>query len=89
MDTAQLVIMISISLITLIILACGVWVILIMQELRLALKKTNGILDDTKQVTSTVAQPFNSLSEFVTGFKNGVELFNSLFSKPKKTDNSK
>jgi zinc transporter ZupT len=84
MDATQLIIIISISLITLVIVACGVWMVLILQELRTTIKKTNAILDDTKQVTATVAQPFSSLSDFIVGFKNGVDLFNSFFKKKKR-----
>lgn len=83
MDIVQIVILISLSLVTLIIVGCGIWLMLILKEVRTTLIKTNLILDDTKLVTSTIAQPFNSISEFIEGFKNGVSLFNSLFKKKK------
>jgi len=84
MDTTQLVIIISIVSVSLVIVVCGIWLMFILKELRLTLKKTNGIIDDTKALTSSLSQPLSSLSDFVMGFKNGLHLFNSLFPKEKK-----
>ena len=81
MDITQIIILISIISISLIIIAGGVWFILILRELKTTIAKTNGILDDTKLITSSVARPVSSFSEFVMGFKNGVNLFNTLFKK--------
>ncbi|MBU3935311.1 hypothetical protein KJ909_01425 [Patescibacteria group bacterium] len=84
MDTTQLVIIISIVSVSLVIVICGIWLMFILKELRLALKKTNGIIDDTKALTTSLSRPISSLSEFLMGFKNGLHLFNSLFPKEKK-----
>lgn len=81
MDITQIVIIISLISITAIIVACGVWMIKILMELKTTLVKTNGILDDAKSITSSVAEPVSSISEFVMGFKNGFAFFNSLFKK--------
>ncbi len=81
MDITQIIILISIASISLVIIAGGIWFILILRELKTTLNKANGILDDTKLITSSVAQPVSSFSEFLMGFKNGVNLFNSLFKK--------
>ncbi len=81
MDITQIVIIVSLISITAIIVGCGIWVIKILKELKITVVKTNGILDDTKTITSSVAEPVSSLSEFVLGFKNGVSLFNTLFKK--------
>ncbi len=81
MDITQIAIIVSLVLITTIIVIAGVWLILILKELKGTLKKADLILDDTKTITSAVAEPVSSISEFVRGFKNGVSMFNSLFKK--------
>jgi len=83
MDITQIAIITSLVFITIIIVASGIWLILILKELKVTLHKTNRILDDTKTITSAVAQPMASISEFVDGFKNGVSFFNCLFKKKK------
>ena len=84
MDTTQLVITISIISISVVIVACGIWLVLILKELKTTLKKTNTIIDDAKTITTSVARPVSSFSEFLMGFKNGLHLFNSFFPKAKK-----
>jgi len=74
-------IIVSLVLITTVIVVAGIWLILILKELKSTLKKADSILDDTKTITSAVAEPVSSISEFVRGFKNGVSLFNNLFKK--------
>jgi hypothetical protein len=84
MDITQIVIIITLLSISACVVACGIWFILILRELRTTIIKTNNILDDTKLITASVSQPFTSFSEFILGFKNGISVFNSLFDKHKK-----
>ncbi|MFA4826943.1 MAG: hypothetical protein WC596_01655 [Candidatus Shapirobacteria bacterium] len=86
MDLTQIIVIISLLSISAVIVTCGIWLSLTLKELKNTLFKTNLILDDTKQISSSLAQPFNSFSEFISGFKNGIQLFNSLFSKNKKIE---
>jgi hypothetical protein len=81
MDITQIVIVISLIAVTGIIVACGVWLVALLKELKITVTKTNSILDDTKLITSSVATPVSSISDFVMGFKNGISVFNSLFKK--------
>jgi len=81
MDITQIAIIASLVLITTIIVIAGIWLILILKELKSTLKKADSILDDTKTITAAVAEPVSSISEFIRGFKNGVSMFNSLFKK--------
>jgi len=83
MDITQIAIIISLVCVTIIIVIAGIWLILILKELKNTLHKADLILDDTKIITSAVAEPVSSISEFVQGFKNGVSFFNSLFKKKK------
>jgi len=81
MEVTQIIIIISLICITGIIVASGIWLILIFKELKSTITKTNKILDDTESITSSVARPISSFSEFVMGFKNGFSFFNKLFDK--------
>lgn len=84
MDITQIVIIASLISITAVIVGCGIWLMFILKEFKSTVTKTNGILDDTKLITSSVAEPVSSISEFISGFRNGVSLFNTLFNKKKK-----
>lgn len=86
MDITQIIIIISLVCITGIIVASGIWLIKVFKELRTTIIKTNEILDDTHLITSSVAKPVSSVSEFVMGFKNGFSFFNNLFDKKDKKD---
>jgi hypothetical protein len=81
MDATQIIIMISIISVSAVIVTCGVWVILILKEFKNTVRKTNSILDDTKLITSSVAEPVTTISEFLSGFKSGINLLNSFFKK--------
>lgn len=86
MDITQIIIAISLSAVTITIVACGFWIIKLLKEVKITVQKTNSILDDTKLITSSVAQPVSSFSQFVMGFKNGFTLFNNFFPKKDKKD---
>ena len=78
MDITQIVVVISLLSISSIIVAVGVYFIKLIQELRVTVGETN-------QILGAVSRPVNSFSEFLMGFRNGFSLFNSFFSKDKKT----
>jgi hypothetical protein len=83
MDLTQIVIVISLFVITIVLVACGVSVVYLLRDLRTTISKTNEILDDAKEISSSVAKPVSSFSEFVMGFKNGFQLLNTFFNKNK------
>lgn len=87
MDATQVIIIISLVLVTGIIVACGLSLISLLKELKTTLVKTNTILDDTKLITNSVAKPVSSFSEFVMGFRSGLKLFDSVFKKKNKESN--
>lgn len=84
MELTQIVIIVSLILITGIVFASGIWLIKIFKELKTTITKTNQILDDAHTITTSVAKPVSSISEFVMGFKNGFSFFNKFFDKNKK-----
>lgn len=77
MDITQIVIVITLLLISAIIVAVGIYFIKLIQDLRITVSETN-------QILGAVSRPVNSFSEFLMGFKNGFSLFNSFFKKDKK-----
>lgn len=81
MEFTQIVIVITLLSVAACFVTITVWLILLLRELKNTIYKTNSILDDTKQISTSIAQPFNSFSEFIIGFKNGIRMFNSLFNK--------
>lgn len=90
MDITQIIIIISIIAVSSVIFATGIWIIIILKELKNTVIKTNGILDDTKLITSSVVEPVTTISEFFSGFKSGLNLLNSFLKKkgksPKKNE---
>lgn len=84
MDITQIAIIVSLICITVIIVIAGIWLILILKGFKNTLSKADRILDDTKSITSSVAKPISSISEFIMGFKNGFSFFNKLFDKKDK-----
>ncbi len=86
MDITQIIIIVSLIFITSIIVISGIYLIRVFRELKTTLDKTNNILDDAHLITSSVAKPVSSISEFVMGFKNGFSFFNKLFDKKNKEE---
>ena len=85
MDITQIVIIISLLVITTIIVLVGIYFIKLLKDINITLKKTNLILDDTHLITDSVAKPISSFSDFLMGLKNGVSFFNNL-TRDKKND---
>lgn len=83
MDITQIIIIVSLVCITAVVVASGIWLISLFKELKVTLHKTNQILDDAHSITSSVAKPVSSISEFIMGFKNGFGFFNNLFKNKK------
>lgn len=81
MDVTQIIIIISIISVSAVIVTSGVWMIMILKEFKDTVKKTNSILDDTKLITSSIAEPVTTISEFFSGFRSGLNLLNSFFKK--------
>lgn len=79
MDITQIFLVISLTVITLAIAVSTYYLIGLIKDLRQATSKVTQILDDTHLLTSSVAKPVSSFSEFLMGFKNGFHLFNSFF----------
>lgn len=84
MDIAQIFIVLSLITISVTIVVCSFYLISLIKELKIAVSKATAILDDTHQITGSIARPVSSFSEFLMGFKNGFHLFNSFFNQEDK-----
>ena len=74
MDTNTLLILI-IGLLTLNLLFVGVYIVLVLKEVRESIKKVNEILDDAAEVTDAVSKPVIGASGAVMGLMEGVKIF--------------
>ena len=81
MEPIQIALTVCLFSLSAILLVSGVWLLFLIKDLRLVLKKTASILDDTHLITSSVAKPVSSASDFIMGFKNGIKVFNKFFDK--------
>jgi soluble cytochrome b562 len=86
MDLTQVLIAFCLFAVTTVIVVCTVYLISLIKELKNTVAKTGAILADAQKITSSVAKPVSSFSDFLMGFKNGFQLFNSFFDKKKKEE---
>ena len=84
MDLIQVLIVLSLSIVSISVAVCTYYIITLIIELKKTIVKTTSILDDTHLITSSVAKPVSSFSDFLMGFKNGFKLFNTFFDKDRK-----
>lgn len=74
MDTAQILLIVVVSVLTVILSLVGFEVFLILRELKKTVNKTNKILDDTGLISESVAKPIAGLSGFLTGLKDSANI---------------
>lgn len=72
LDTAQIVLLFVVIVLTLLLLVLGIQVFFILRELRKTLHKANKVLDDTSTITESVSGPIASVSTIMSGVKAGA-----------------
>lgn len=75
MDPVQLTIIVISFILTLLLVLLGAQVWYILKEIRIAMTKTNTIIDDAKKVTGTVGDSVSSMSGVVSGIKAALSVF--------------
>ncbi len=80
MDSAQIILVIVIILLTVLLAVLGIQVFFILKEFRKTVSKANKVLDNTNVITQSVSAPISSLSSIATGIKTGASFIN-LFKK--------
>ena len=86
MDLTQIIIAFCLLAITAVIVISAIYLISLVKELKNTVAKTTAILDNAQKITGSIARPVSSFSDFLMGFKNGFQLFNSFFDKKKKEE---
>lgn len=77
MDTNTLLILI-IGLLTCNLLFVGVYIVLVLKEVRKSIKQLNVILENVAEVSESVSRPLIGVSSAVTGIVEGFNLFQKL-----------
>ena len=80
MDSAQVILIVVIILLTVLLFALGVQVFFILKEFKKTVSKANKVLDNTSIITQSVSAPISSLPSIVAGIKTGTAFVN-LFKK--------
>lgn len=81
MDSAQILLIIVVMVLTAILTLVGVEVFFILREFRETIKKTNKILDDSGLITESIAKPIAGFSGFLTGLKDSANIVKILTDK--------
>mgnify|MGYP007068943541 CR=1 FL=1 len=81
MNPTQIVTIISISAITLCLIALTAWIISLLSNLKNTIIKTNLILDNAKLITDDIGAPISQIKDFFIGVKEGITLIQSFFHK--------
>lgn len=84
MDTAQVILLAVVIVLTFLLLFLGFQVFFILREFKDTIAKLNKVLDDAGVISESVSTPIASLSTIVTGVKTGLSLASLLKGKKKK-----
>lgn len=76
----QAILIFILALLTLNLIAVGVYVILVLKEFRETLKKANLVLDNVHEVTDAVANPITTIAGLIAGVTNSVKAVKSISS---------
>lgn len=87
MDTAQILLIVVIVVLTFLLLVLGIQVFFILRELKNTISKANKVLDNTDVITESISQPLSSLSNITSGVKIGAMI--ASFLKGKKSEKEK
>jgi hypothetical protein len=74
MDPAQILLILVIIILTILLVVLGIQVYFVLKELRVTLQKANNVLDNTDEITRSIANPLSSLSALLMGIKAGGSL---------------
>lgn len=66
------------AVLTVNLIAVGIYVILVLKDFRETIKKANSVLDNVHEVTDMVANPITSLAGIIAGVSQGVKAIKSI-----------
>lgn len=85
-DTTQILLIVVVTVLTVLLVAVGVQVFLILAEVRRSIQRLNKILDQAGEVSEAVSRPIISLSDSLTGLSGITGLLNWLANRRRKKD---
>jgi hypothetical protein len=88
-DTAQIIIISIISVLTIILALVGIQVIVILRGIHRLIKTGNTVADNAKKVTSKLSQSSDSVSGVMTGVKTVASIINAVHSGTKGSSHEK
>jgi len=68
----QTILIFILAVLTINLIAVGVYVILVLKDFRETIKKANEVLDNVHQVTDVVANPITTIAGIIAGVTKGV-----------------
>ncbi len=79
MDT-QTILTFILGILTINLIAVGIYVILVLKEFRETVKKANSVLDDVNSLTSLVGDPVKTIAGVVAGVTESIKAVKSISS---------
>ena len=83
MDTAQILLLSVVVLLSVLLLILGIQVFLILREFKKTISKINRILDDAAVLTESISAPIENFSSLLAGIKTGISFVNMFKAKKK------
>jgi len=74
MDVVQIVLTISIIALTVVFITIGIWLILLLKEIRKVIRRVNDTTREISSFTAKLNEPGAVFSGLVEGLKNGAEI---------------
>lgn len=84
MDTAQILLLVVIVILSIVLIILGVQIFFILRDFQKTVKKANKVLDDTGVITESISGPVSNLSMLTSGIKAGAFIASLLKGKNKK-----
>ena len=76
----QIILIVILAILTINLIAVGVYVILVLRDFRETVKKANEVLDNVHQVTDIVANPSTTIAGIIAGVTKGVRAVRAISS---------
>ena len=76
----QIILIVILTILTINLIAVGVYVILVLRDFRETVKKANEVLDNVHQVTDIVANPITTIAGIIAGVTKGVRAVRAISS---------
>ncbi len=81
MDTTQLLLTVVLTISTILLVVVGIQLFFVLRELRIALRKINGIVESFEKVGGSVEHSFNEFLGFFSGIKTMFKIVDIIHNK--------